>query len=129
MGIPTRMPRQSPGLYNQAHDNGHKNTERERGACTDIQYAYIHHALHTQWPQCPNAVSFHRNGQLVRFALFSAFTRFFKILTVVSRTTTTSAGIAVFESAQNNLKDGGNGIPAVIRNRFDIFKQWDQVEL
>lgn len=35
--------------------------------------------------------------------------------------------IAVFESAQNNLKDGGNGIPAVIRNRFDIFKQWDQV--
>jgi hypothetical protein len=35
----------------------------------------------------------------------------------------------VFESAQNNLKDGGNGIPAVIRNRFDIFKHWNQVEL
>lgn len=38
-----------------------------------------------------------------------------------------SKSIAKFESAQSHLKDGGSGIPAVIRNRFDIFKQWNQV--
>eukprot|EP00435_Cladocopium_sp_Y103_P074853 s70_g51.t1 len=38
-----------------------------------------------------------------------------------------TSSLAAFESAQQHLKDGGGGIPAVIRNRFDIFKQWDKV--
>ena len=80
-GNTMEYPLQCPGkalVYTIKHTTMDTKTqrERERGACTDIQYAYIHHALHTQWSQCPNAVSFHRNGQLaMSFDLFSAFTR------------------------------------------------------
>ena len=37
-------------------------------------------------------------------------------------------GLGEFESNQNALRDGGSGIPPVIRNRFDIFRQWDKVQ-
>lgn len=38
-----------------------------------------------------------------------------------------STSLGEFETNQNALRDGGSGIPPVIRNRFDIFNQWDQV--
>ena len=41
---------------------------------------------------------------------------------------TESQGLGEFETNQNHLRDGGGGIPPVIRNRFDIFNQWDKVQ-
>jgi len=38
-----------------------------------------------------------------------------------------STSLGEFETNQNHLRDGGGGISPVIRNRFDIFNQWDKV--